>query len=794
MRRVHIVLIAVLVLHLASGLYADEIGSVKVVGNIFIPEDKILSILGIHPGDEYRPEKVSRGLKRLFDTKNFSDLSAYYKVVDGKVVLTIVVEEYPRIKEIRIQGNSKIKESDIRDKLNVKVGYFARPSMIAADVQAIRDLYSEKGYSRMEGGYAGEEAISSERGRGRKGPGRGRGRVSREPESTSEEGYSGTEVSVRQIPVKGEHKVILVFDIKEGEKVKIKHIDFLGNTAIDSKRIKSEMESKESRFLRGGEYKPKVLEEDLKRIRRLYENIGYLDATASIYRVVERDGGKYVDIYIKIDEGKQYVLNSIKWTGNKVIKDEDIEKLININEGEPYSLEKIENLQIAVNGLYWDKGYIWSRIIPQRRIRKNRIDLELQIVENNPASINEIKISGNTKTFESVIRRELKVYPGDKFILQKVQRSLRDVFSLGYFNGPPKIDTEPINEKGDINLLIKVEEKQTGYFRMGAGFSQLNSLSGFLGLSEPNFLGRGKSFSLDWEFGRYRRNLNFQFSDPYFMGSRTALTISVYNWIQDRIRQQYYTDRRIGFSIQVGRPFPWLDYTRVFASYRFEKVKLYDFSIDYPETGILRRMKWPKNKSSIMFGFTRNSTDNPFHPTRGSIASLSAEFTGGPLQGNVEYMRYMGQLSWFRNLFWKFTYHLEMNAGVIDGYTSPSQVDDFERFRLGGNRRYALRGYDFYEVVPEGNDPFVGGRFMSTFTHEVLFPFSQQVYGLVFFDAGNTWNSFGEADLFNLRKSVGVGIRVEMPMLGTLGFDYGYGFDKIGGPAWEPHFTFGTFF
>ena len=167
--------------------------------------------------------------------------------------------------------------------------------------------------------------------------------------------------------------------------------------------------------------------------------------------------------------------------------------MIDIKPGEPYSLGRIENIQIAINGLYWDKGYIWSRVIPQKRVKKHRVDLELKIVENNPAHINEIKIAGNTKTFESVIRRELKVYPGDKFILKDVQRSLRDIFSLGYFNGPPKVDTEPVNEEGDINLLIEVEEKQTGYFRFGAGFSQLNSLSGFLGLSENNFLGRGKT-------------------------------------------------------------------------------------------------------------------------------------------------------------------------------------------------------------------------------------------------------------------------------------------------------------
>jgi outer membrane protein insertion porin family len=375
-----------------------------------------------------------------------------------------------------------------------------------------------------------------------------------------------------------------------------------------------------------------------------------------------------------------------------------------------------------------------------------------------------------------------------------VQRSLREVVALGYFNGPPKVNTEQANEAGDINLLIGVEEKQTGNFRFGAGFSQLNSLSGFFGIQENNLLGRGKGVSLDWEFGKYRQSFNFQYTEPYFRNTRNTVSLSLYNWIQDRVRQQYYNDRRKGFSVALGRPFPWLDYTRLYTSYRLEEVELSNFSSLYPEIGALRGVDWPQIKSAVLVSLTRNSTDNPSHPTKGSVNSLSAEFCGGVLQGNVNYMRYIAETSWFRTLFWKFTFHMNMELGAIDGFTSPDQVQDFEKFRLGGNRRYALRGYDFYEVVPEGNDAYVGGRFMASFTHEILFPFTDAVYGLFFFDAGNTWNSFGSADLFNLRRGLGLGVRLEMPGLGNLGFDYGYGYDKVGGPAWEPHFTFGTMF
>lgn len=739
------------ILVFSSTVQAVTIARVEVSGNVFVTEQKILSMFGVLPGDELREDKISEALKRLFQTKSFADASVRYRLEDGKAVIMLAVVEYPRIKEVRILGCEKIEKKDVEGKVALKEGYFSRPSLFTQDVDAIRALYAEKGYNRAK-------------------------------------------VEVKKTPVDKEHSVIVSYVITEGGKVKIRHLDFLGNGAIETGELRKVIETKESRWWRGGEYKPATIEQDLKNIKDLYGTKGYLDAVARVERLEEVEGGKALDLYIGIDEGARYTLGTLTWSGNKVLKDEEIEKFVDIREGDPFALDRIEGLQFAINGRLWEQGYIWSRINPVRNVRRQRIDLALAIVENNPASINEIKIAGNTKTFEGVIRRELRVYPGDRFILSEVQRSLRDVVSLGYFSGPPDVKTEQVNEQGDINLILTVAEKQTGNFRMGAGFSQLNSLSGFFGIQENNFLGRGKSVSLDWEFGKYRTNINLNYTEPFFLGTDNTVSISVYNWLQDRVQQQYYTDRRKGASIQVGRAFPWLDYTKAWLSYRFEHVELSDFSDDYPETGTLRTVDWPLLKSSILASLTRNSTDNPTHPTTGSVASLSAEFCGGPLQGNVKYMRYMAEIAWFRNIFWKLTFHLNMEAGVIDGYSKTDEVQDFERFRLGGNRRYALRGYDYYEVVPEGNDSYVGGRFMTTFTHEVLFPFSDAVYGLVFFDAGNTWNSFGTADLFNLKRGIGIGIRIEMPTLGNLGFDYGYGFDKDGGPAWEPHFTFGTMF
>lgn len=727
------------------------IDRIEVAGNHFVSRQNILQIFGVREGEELREDRISEGIRRLVQTKNYADVVVSTRAAGDSLIVVVVVEEYPRVKEVRVQGTDKMKREDVEAKILLKEGYFARPALLSQDVAAIRAFYAEKG-------------------------------------------YNSASVEVKRFPIEMERSVIIAYAITEGQKVKIRHVDFIGVAAIGSGELRKVMETKESRWWRGGELKPVTLEEDLKRIKELYGARGHLDAEARVAKQEITGNGKHLDLYIEVDEGPQYRLGDLAWSGNKLVTDEEIRKFVDIEKGDPYATDRIDLLQYNISGKYWEQGYIYSRIVPARRVRGGRIDLALRIEEGNPASINEIKIAGNTKTFETVIRRELKTYPGDRFILTDVQRSLREIVALGYFTGPPQVNTEQANEKGDINLLITVEEKQTGNFRFGAGFSQLNSLSGFFGIQENNLFGRGKGVSLDWEFGRYRQSFNFQYTEPYFLGTRNTVSFSLYNWIQDRVQQQYYTDRRKGGSISLGRPFPWLDYTRLYTSYRLEQVALSNFSTFYPEFGALRGVEWPQVKSAVLLSLSRNSTDNPSHPTKGSVNTLSAELCGGILQGNVNHMRYMAETSWFRTLFWKFTFHMNMELGAINGYTSPAQVQDYEKFRLGGNRRYALRGYDFYEVVPDGNDAYVGGRFMASFTHEILFPFTDAVYGLAFFDAGNTWNSFGSADLFNLRRGLGLGIRIEMPGLGNLGFDYGYGFDKVGGPAWEPHFTFGTMF
>jgi outer membrane protein insertion porin family len=392
-----------------------------------------------------------------------------------------------------------------------------------------------------------------------------------------------------------------------------------------------------------------------------------------------------------------------------------------------------------------------------------------------------------------VIRRELVLMPGDVFSSNRLRRSLREVFNLGFFAGPPEPQVTQANDEGDVDLTLRVEEKSAGQFRVGAGFSQLNRVSGFIGITEPNFLGRGYRVSGNWEFARSRQDISLSFTQPWAFGTPTEITGSVYAANQDRVSQQFYSDRRTGFSLRVGRPFPWLDYTTVSVRYSLEEVELADFTSGY--NGPLRFEQWPQTTSSVGLTFYRNSTDNPFHPTLGTRTTFNARWTGGVLGGDVDIQRYDIDMSWYQSLAWKFVLELRENIGVVDGYVSSTEVPDYERFRLGGNRRYGVRGYDFYEITPRGNDTFTGGRFFAITIAQIEFPIvAPTVYGRTFLDMGGTWNSFGSSEWGDMFKGAGFGIVIELPMIGLFGFDYAYGFDRIFGPSWEPHITFGSSF
>lgn len=742
---------------LAAGAFAAErptafVQKVVVKGNQKVSRSQIVRIVGVKPGEGYDPERVRAGVKRLYETHQFKDVRALRETGTAADSVNVVVEvkEFPRVDEVRFEDNEHVNDEDLNKAIKIEKGTFVRPSLTTRDKEAIRDLYREKGY------------------------------------------YSASVADTIITDAKTKQQV-LVYKFKEGEKVHVKHVDFIGVRELDTDYIRKVMKTKTDNWLRGGDFNPKDLQEDRERIIQLYKTEGYLDVAVGEPELEFTEDGKGVDIYFTATEGERYYVGDMNWTGNTLFPDTTIAERITLEKGEPFDDIELSQIQFNLANLYGDRGYIYATVTPVKKVKGDVIDLTFEFEPGNLAHVHEITIAGNTKTWEEVIRRQLILYPGDVFASTRLRRSLREAFNLGFFAGPPEVSVNQVGEEGDIDLTLRVEEKSAGQFRVGAGFSQLNRVSGFIGVTEPNFLGRAYRVGVNWEFSRSRQDVNLQFTNPWVFGTPTELGLQVYAANQDRVQQQFYSDRRTGFSIRVGRPFPWLDYTSVSVRYSLEEVELNNFSENY--FGSLRTEDWPQTTSSVGLTFLRNSTDSPFHPTTGTRTTLNGRWTGAWLGGDVDVQRYEVEFSWYQSLAWKFVLELRQTLGMVDILADGDDVPDYERFRLGGNRRFGLRGYDFYEVVPRGNDPFTGGRFYGITIAQVEFPLvAPTVYGHVFFDFGNTWNSFGASELGDGFRGAGLGVVIELPMIGLLGFDYAYGFDRFGGGRWEPHITFGSGF
>ncbi|MDH5628235.1 MAG: outer membrane protein assembly factor BamA, partial [Candidatus Krumholzibacteria bacterium] len=453
------------------------IQKVDVRGNKQVSSSKITRVVGVKPGDGYDAERIRPGLKRLFETRQFSDIRAYR--IDGSsrdsCVVVIEVVEYPRIDAVRFEGDDHIGKDDLVKVISATKGTFVRPSVTEKDREAISEQYREKGYYRV--------------------------------------GVTDTIVTDAK---SGSRE--LVYRITEGKKVKIKHIDFIGSRLMDTDELRGAMKSKPDGFLSGGDFNPTQLDEDRERIIQLYKSRGYIDVTASDPELDFTPDGSGIDVYFTIGEGRQYFVGKITWSGNELFPDTTIAGRITLEKGEPLDDIELSMIQFNIANLYGDRGYIYATVTPVKSITGSVVDLNFEIDQGNLAHVHEINIAGNEKTWDEVIRRELVLMPGDVFSSNRLRRSLREVFNLGFFAGPPEPQVTQANEEGDINLTLRVEEKSAGQFRVGAGFSQLNRVSGFIGVTEPNFLGRGYRVGVNWEFARSRQDISLNFTQPWAFG------------------------------------------------------------------------------------------------------------------------------------------------------------------------------------------------------------------------------------------------------------------------------------
>lgn len=768
----HLLLGAFLFLGLSGVVWTQEreearryiIERVDVRGQKSVDESVILGRVKIKPGQEFSLRSVKESIRRIYELDFFEDIRVEATELGGRLSLSFIVKERPLIEKLEIVGNKKIKTKDIENKISLHLGSRVDGASVFSDKTKILELYHEKGYMNA----------------------------------------SVYDSLLR----KSDEKAHLKFIINEGEKVKIQKVEIEGNRALSEQKVLSSMKLKKRGWRRAmkvfpafsaGNFQEDTLRGDLERIVYLYKKNGFIDAKTKL------DSIKYIGLkkdrmilFVGVDEGQQYRVGKVELKGDSVIQKKVLLSHMRVKNGEIFNQEKFDRTHQELYEIYTERGYIYCSIQPEISPKEPKtlgvVDVGFNIVEGKPAHVRRVNIAGNTRTREKVIRRELLMIPGDLFRRSALINSRNALLRLGFFESvqfePGERDTN-----GDLDISFIVKEKVTGQFQVGTTYSAVDKFTGYIQVAQPNLFGKAQVTNITYEFGKYRQNIEFSFTEPWFKDTPTSVGFDVFN--TSRIRE-YREETRRGGGIRLAKPVPWFSFTRLYWSYRLEQIKL-TVNIDsifVPPS--VWRARGSNLSSSTSFSLIKDTRDNYFNAESGTRSSLFANWSGGILGGSVDYQKYIVEGRWYHKTFWKFAVMGRMRTGIVNGYTNPASVPVYERFYLGGTGEDGIRGYGDRAIGPR--DPLtlynLGGRAMLIGTIEHKLKITNSIYALTFFEAGNAWLKVNDFKLGTIKKGAGVGIRLEVPMLGIIGFDYGYGFERDGGliGGWNPHFQLGGVF
>ena len=796
-------LIFILSIGFAQGTQDDiKLVSVSVEGNEVTSTNTIIFTAGLREGQMVSPTEFPRAIKRLWKLGLFQDIQLRYDEESGDgLSLAIVVKENFILGDLTYEGNKKLKDRKFDDEISLSKGQRLRPNTLHETSKTIKQLYREKGYLNAEV----EPVLNIP-----------------EEESTLFDGRAKN--LVRNV----------VFNIQENDKIKIGDILIEGNKSFSDLRLRWKMkETKQQRWYMfwRSTFDEKKFDEDLNLISAYYRNNGYRDFRIVSDSVQLSENKKQLDLVVTVDGGPQYKYRNFSWEGMTLFEEEHLQHALGLETGDQFSDESFNAaLFDRVQGLYMDRGYIYSRIDPAiTPAGEDSLDIHFVVTENHKVYINHIAIKGNTRTRENVIRRQLRVFPGDVFNRERLMRSHREVMMLNYFaNVVP--DVVPVAED-KVDLEITVEEKPAGQANANMGYTQSFGMTGGGGLALPNFRGRGQSLNLSFNVGTNVGNnyYNTGQSRPKYRSASISFTDPMVNDTKNLVGGSiFYTFRggssmysspidytMAGGSVTWGRIFKWPDdFFR--GTWSFQVVrKVYEGSqgdLDQFAGGL-------QQSDGVTFSQTirRDSRDHPEFTTRGSSFSLKSTLSGGILGGQENFHKHILNLEWYTPTFWKFVLLNSMKIGVVKELPAKDGDNSFipwnDRFIMGGNGipyGNPLRGYDDSRVGPltQSGSP-IGGNTMVKFGTEFRVPFAENpvVYGLVFAEMGNVWSSTDLMERLSLprsgpldmKRSAGAGIRFFMPMIGMLGFDIGYGFDRVNQygelePEWKTTLTFGQQF
>lgn len=718
---------------------AKRLDKLLVEGVTINSESGLRNTSGLREGSEFSATDVQDAIRRLYELGQFRSVDIYViSETDSTASLKLVVEEFALCDVIEYHGNKKLKKKDIEEKSSLKKG----------QVLSDEALFNEKG--RILGLYV-------------------------------EKGYNLAQIDIKLIPTKIPGSSIVKFDIDEGPRVKIKAITITGNKDIKTSKLMRKFKTKESRWWRTGEFKRDIYREHLDSLILFYNELGYLDASVVSDTVRFTETKKDLVIDIVVEEGRKYYAGEFFFKGNNIIPTDSLKNKIALKYGKPFQKSRFELSKYMVENCYREEGFLWVQVTDERTYRGDTIDVTFDVYEGRSAVVRKVDIKGNNKTMEKVVRREIDLLPGKKYKQSLMMRSRQNVMALGFF-ADVKPDLVP-NEDGTIDLQFDIVEKDNiGQLNVGAAYSGYNGFIGTFSTTIPNFRGAGQELGVTVEYGVDYQNFSLSFREPWAFDRPVEMSGRLF--YINNANTSYYASKQWGVELGSGlSKMKWPDdHFRLYGTYHFSYQEGYRESVSRPENNLSIERTGFLSKLSL--SLIRYDLDIPMFPTEGSKLTLSPEIAG--IGGTYHYLKGEVGYEHYFPLPLKLVFGARTKAGLISPLGGDIVISRYDLFKLGGVWYVDadLRGYEDMEfggLAGSGQRDYghpERGISMFTTTLELRYPLlEQQLYLGIFADGGNTWASFSELNPFDLYKSVGIGIRINVPMLGLMGVDFGYGLD-----------------
>jgi outer membrane protein insertion porin family len=772
-----------LVLGLFTFLFAQQqtipIASVSVMGNDTASDRIIKLSMGLIEGTEVTSTDIQNGIKKLYNLRLFSDINVMAtEETDAGVHVVIQVAEYPRINDVLFEGNHKYKDDKLQDEINLIRGQVFTPHLVNKAKIAIEEKYKEAGFYNVF-----------------------------------------IDVTAEPSEVK-EGRVDITFLVEENERVFIDEIKFDTNQELFKPwRLRWQMKDTKQRdwytFFRSAKYDPEKFLDDKNNLLQFYRDQGYRDARV-LGEEIELDSlGKKMTLHVKIDEGPKYVYRNVSVEGPEVYPESyflmNLE-LAGIKKGEPFKEKYFEMaVDAKIRSLYMDTGYLYTQVTPEvTPFGEDSLDIVIKVVENHKVSVRRVNFVGNSRTREYVIRREVKLMPGDVFNREKLMRSQREIFMLNYFADVVP-DIVPVDDE-TIDIEVTVEEKSSDRANASIGYSEYDGLTGSVGIDINNLAGRGQRLSVSYQKSAGTDYVSLGFTEPWLMGRPNTVGVNLYYSKREMTDNTYYYEpydrETIGVTSHFGRRFRWPDsyfsgsWALTFAYKHYYNVRDDNYFLQYNPSGL--KELWGNSFTQVI---TRDSRDKPEFPTKGSKLVWNAQVSGGIFGGQEEFVKNRITFETYTPIIDKVVFYQNFDVGVVLPYGDYGVIPYDRLFHLGGANAMSyitpLRGYEDGSIAPP-NSSYESGKSLLKYSCElrVLLSPNPTLYLLAFAEAGRIWDDLRDIKIPEMARSAGVGARVYMPMMGMLGVDFGYGFDELSyynssgkqvykSPGWETHFVFG---